>query len=218
MSLTLYGYWRSSASYRLRIALNLKGVAYEQKPVDLKEGEQRRPEHRDIHPQGFVPALADDQGVLIQSPAILEWIEETWPEPALLPADARERARVRAYAAVVGCDIHPIQNLSVLQHVKNEYGQDAEGVQAWARHWITRGLTALEAMAQADDRGGPYLWGASPTLADIYLVPQLYNARRFGVDMEAFPALAKADETACAHPAFVAAAPEAQPDAPEDGH
>lgn len=218
MSLTLYGYWRSSASYRLRIALHLKGVEFEQMPVDLKEGEQRRAEYRERNPQGYVPALVDETGIMTQSPAILEWIEETWPKPALLPADPRERARVRAYAALIGCDIHPIQNLSVLQHVKNEYGQDAEGVQAWARHWITRGLTALEAMAQADARGGPYLWGKTPTMADIYLVPQLYNARRFGVDLDALPALVKADEAARAHPAFAAAAPEAQPDAPEDGH
>lgn len=218
MSLTLYGYWRSSASYRLRIALHMKGVPFEQKPVDLKEGEQRRPEYREHNPQGYVPALVDEDGVLTQSPAILEWIEETWPEPALLPTDPRDRARVRAYAAVIGCDIHPIQNLSVLQHVKSEYGQDAEGVQAWARHWITKGLTALEKMVQHDGQSGPFLWGANPTMADIYLVPQMYNARRFGVDMDVLPALVSADEAARTHPAFVAAAPEAQPDAPEDGH
>ncbi|HAQ34083.1 MAG: maleylacetoacetate isomerase [Maricaulis sp.] len=218
MSLTLYGYWRSSASYRLRIALNLKGVAFEQKPVDLRTGAQRDPDFRTFQPQGFVPALVDETGALIQSPAILEWIDETWPDPAFLPGNARERARLRAYAAVIGCDIHPIQNLSVLQYIKAELDADQTAVQAWARHWITNGLTALETMAAQDDRGGPFLWGKAPTMADIYLVPQMYNARRFGVDMEALPRLVAADDAARAHPAFEAAAPENQPDAPEDGH
>ncbi|MEE2566990.1 maleylacetoacetate isomerase [Hyphobacterium marinum] len=218
MALTLYGYWRSSAAYRLRIALNLKDVAYTQKPVNLKDGVQRSEAHRDIHPQGFVPALADDDGVLIQSPAILEWIEETWPEPALLPATPRERALVRAYGAVIGCDIHPVQNLRILNYIRAEHGQDNDGVTAWCQRWIMDGFAALERMAARDALPGSYLCGEAPSLADIYLVPQAYNARRFGVDMSAYPRLMAADATAREHPAFIAAEPERQPDAPEDGH
>tara|TARA_R110002072_G_scaffold5865_4_gene36239 strand:- start:2686 stop:3342 length:657 start_codon:yes stop_codon:yes gene_type:complete len=218
MALTLYGYWRSSASYRLRIALNLKDIAYEQMSVNLKDGHQANRAHRDIHPQGFVPALTDGDDVLIQSPAILEWIDETWPEPALLPGSSRDRARIRSYAAVIGCDIHPVQNLRILKYLRSEYGQDSDGVTAWCQRWIADGFDALETMTKRDGLDGPFLCGATVSLADVYLVPQVYNARRFGVDMDAYPRLKAADEAACALPAFKAAAPERQPDAPEDGH
>lgn len=218
MALTLYGYWRSSAAYRLRIALNLKDVAYEQKAVNLKDGLQRAEAHREIHPQGFVPALDTGNGILIQSPAILEWIDETWPEPALLPGDPLGRARVRAYAAVIGCDIHPVQNLRILNYIRAEHGQDNDGVKAWCQRWIMDGFAALERMAARDQSSGPYLCGDAPSLADLYLVPQAYNARRFDVDMSAYPRLTAADAAAREHPAFIAAEPERQPDAPEDGH
>ncbi|WP_421790991.1 maleylacetoacetate isomerase [Hyphobacterium sp.] len=214
----LHGYWRSSAAYRLRIALNLKGLDYDQISVNLKDGHQRDAAHKALHPQGFVPVLNMDGEQLIQSPAILEYLDETHPEPALLPGSAADRARIRAYAAVIGCDIHPIQNLRILQYIRSEYGQDAEGVKAWCQRWISDGFGALEKMAEADNRSGPYLFGAQPTLADIYLVPQMYNARRFGVAVEDYPHLSAADEAARAHPAFEAARPENQPDAPEDGH
>jgi maleylacetoacetate isomerase len=214
----LHGYWRSSAAYRLRIALNLKGISYDQLSVNLKDGRQREAAHRALHPQGFVPVLNIDEEQLIQSPAILEYLEETRPEPALLPGSAAERSRLRAYAAVIGCDIHPVQNLRILQYLRKELGQDADAVTAWCQRWISDGLAALEKMAQADDRGGPYLWGGAPTLADVYLVPQMYNARRFGVEMDAFATIVAADAAARAHPAFEAARPENQPDAPEDGH
>ncbi|WP_394692334.1 maleylacetoacetate isomerase [Hyphobacterium sp.] len=215
---TLHGYWRSGTSYRLRIALNLKGIAFDQVPVNLKDGEQRQADYKRLNPQGLVPLLDIDNVQLIQSPALLEYLDETHPEPPLLPGSPVDRARIRAYAAVIGCDIHPLQNLRVLQFIRTEHEQDGDGVSAWAQRWIKDGFTALEAMVAADDRGGPYLWGAQPTLADIYLVPQMYNARRFGVDLVAFPRLVAADEAARAHPAFEAAKPENQPDAPEDGH
>ncbi|MEE2526249.1 maleylacetoacetate isomerase [Hyphobacterium sp. HN65] len=214
----LHGYWRSSAAYRLRIALNLKGVSYDQLSVNLKDGHQREAKHKALHPQGFVPVLNIDGEQLIQSPAILEYLDERFPDPSFLPGTMAERARIRAYAAVIGCDIHPIQNLRVLQHIRTEYGQDGDGVRAWCQRWIGDGLTALEKMADSDGREGPYLWGKQPTMADIYLVPQMYNASRWGVDLSAFPRLAAADETARKHPAFEAARPENQPDAPEDGH
>jgi maleylacetoacetate isomerase len=214
----LHGYWRSSAAYRLRIALNLKRLDYEQVSVNLKDGHQRDAAHKARHPQGFVPVLDIDDLQLIQSPAILEYLDETHPEPALLPGNAADRARIRAYAAVIGCDIHPVQNLRLLQYIRTEYGQDADAVTAWVQRWISDGFSALQAMAESDGFDGLYLCGKIPTMADIYLVPQAYNARRFGVKVEDFPRLFAADKAARALPAFAAAAPENQPDAPEDGH
>lgn len=212
----LHGYWRSGAAYRLRIAMNFKGIAFDQLSVNLKDGHHHAAAHKALHPQGFVPVLNIDGQQLIQSPAILEYLEETHPDPALLPGSAAERARIRAYGAVIGCDVHPVQNLRILQFIRKEYGLDGDGVTAWCRRWISDGFAALEKMAEADRRGGPYLWGAKPTLADVYLVPQMYNARRFGVAVEDYPYLCSADEAARAHPAFEAAKPENQPDAPED--
>jgi maleylpyruvate isomerase len=215
---TLHGYWRSGTTYRLRIALNLKGLDYDQVAVNLKTGKQREAAYRALNPQGLVPLLDIDGNQLIQSPALLEYLEEAYPEPSLLPGSAADRARIRAYAAVIGCDIHPIQNLRILQYIRSEFGQDADAVTAWCQRWIGDGFAALEKMVAADDRGGPYLWGDTPTMADIYLVPQMYNARRFGLDLAPFPRLVAADTAAQAHPAFEAARPENQPDAPEDGH
>lgn len=214
----LHGYWRSGTSYRLRIALNLKRIPYDHAAVNLKDGQQREAAYKALNPQGLVPFLEIDGAGLIQSPAMLEYLDEAYPEPPLLPGSKLDRARIRAYAAVIGCDIHPIQNLRILQYIRSEHGQDADAVTQWCRRWISDGFAALEKMAEGDDRPGPYLWGDMPTLADIYLVPQMYNAVRFGVDLTPFPHLVAADEAARAHPAFKAARPENQPDAPEDGH
>jgi maleylacetoacetate isomerase len=213
MTTTLYGYWRSSASYRLRIALNLKGVAYEQVSINLKDGEQNGEAWRAIQPQGMVPVLEHNGTRLMQSPAILEWIEETWPEPALLPADAASRCQVRAWCSVIGSDTHPLQNLRVLKAIAGDLGQGPDGMKAWAQRWIGAGLQSLEAMVAPHARSTPFLHGDAPGMAEVYLVPQMYNARRWGADVSRCPVLQAADEAARALPAFAAAAPEDQPDA-----
>ncbi|GAA0774012.1 maleylacetoacetate isomerase [Brevundimonas olei] len=207
----LHGYWRSGAGYRTRIALNLKGVEYRQAALDLRTGAQKSEAYLRLNPQGLVPALETDDGlVLTQSPAILEWLEETRPEPPLLPRDAAGRAQVRAMAALIGCDIHPLNNLRVLKAVRG-LGADQSGVDAWAGQWIIDGFTALEALVVRHGEG--WSFGATPTLADCYLMPQLYSARRFNVDLAAFPRLLEIEARAEAHPAFIAAVPENQPDA-----
>lgn len=207
----LHGYWRSGTSYRTRIALNLKGLEYQQAPLDLRTGAQKSAAYLSLNPQGLVPALETDDGlVLTQSPAILEWLEETHPEPPLLPRDAAGRAQVRAMAAVIGCDIHPLNNLRVLKAVRS-LGADQAGVDAWAGRWIIEGFTALEALVAR--HGDGWCFGGAPTLADCYLIPQLYSARRFNVDLAAFPRLLEIEARAEAHPAFIAALPENQPDA-----
>ena len=212
----LHGYFRSGTTYRVRIALNLKGVAYDYVPVNLVEGDQSESAFLQRNPQGLVPALETAHGVMTQSPAILEWIEETWPEPALLPGDAAGRARIRAFAAAIGCDIHPIQNLRVLKRVRSEYGADQDGAVGWARHWIETGFQALETLAEAGGGSNGFLFADQPTMAEVYLVPQMYNARRFGADLSATPRLVAADEAARALPAFAEADPAVQPDAPKD--
>jgi len=207
----LHGYWRSGTSYRTRIALNLKGVEYRQAALDLRTGAQKSEAYLRLNPQGLVPALETDDGLgLTQSPAILEWLEETHPEPPLLPRDAAGRAQVRAMAALIGCDIHPLNNLRVLKAVRG-LGADQSGVDAWAGQWIIDGFTALEALVVRHGEG--WCFGATPTLADCYLMPQLYSARRFNVDLAAFPRLLEIEARAEAHPAFIAAVPENQPDA-----
>ena len=211
MSLVLYGYWRSGTSYRTRIALNLKGLAYEQAPLDLRAGAQHADAYRALNPQGLVPALATPGGVLIQSPAILEWLEETVPSPPLLPAEPFARAQVRAMAAIVACDVHPLNNLRVLKALKHDLGADDAKIAAWTARWITAGFTGLEPLIERHGQG--YAWGDAPTLADVCLVPQIYSARRFGVDLVPFPRLAAAGDQAAAHPAFAAAHPDRQPDA-----
>jgi len=213
MTTKLYGYWRSSAAYRLRIALNLKGVDYQQVPVNLKEGEQRGAAWLDIQPQGLVPVLEHDGVRLLQSPAILEWIDETWPDPAFLPRDTIARCQARGWASIIACDIHPLQNLRVLKAVAGDLGQGPDGMKAWSQRWMKSGLDALETLVEAAPRTGEHLGGQIPGLADIYLVPQAYNARRWGLDMSDWPALAAADEACRALPAFRDAAPESQPDA-----
>jgi maleylpyruvate isomerase len=207
----LHGYFRSSAAYRVRIALNLKGLGAEHLPHHLRKGEQCAPAYLAINPQGLVPALENDTGaVLTQSVAIIEWLDETHPNPPLLPRDALQRAKVRAFALAIACDTHPVQNLKVLARLR-ELGLAEEKVQDWAA-WVNReGLAACETLISAEP--GPFCFGDAPTLADLCLVPQLANARRFGVDVSAYPRLLEAEAAAKALPAFVNAAPEKQPDA-----
>jgi maleylpyruvate isomerase len=207
----LHGYFRSSAAYRVRIALNLKGLSADHLPHHLRKGEQRDPAYLAINPQGLVPTLQDDRGVVLtQSLAIIEWLNETHPEPPLLPADPLRRAQVRAFAMVVACDTHPVQNLRVLARLR-ELGLPDEQVTGWAA-WANReGLTACETLITSVR--GPFCFGAEPTMADLCLVPQLANARRFGVDLAAFPRLLKAETAARDLKAFADAAPDRQPDA-----
>jgi maleylpyruvate isomerase len=207
----LHGYFRSSASYRVRIALNLKGLSAEHLPHHLRRGEQCAPDYLAINPQGLVPALQDDAGsILTQSLAIIEWLEETHPEPPLLPTDPRRRALVRAFAMVIACDTHPVQNLKVLARLR-QLGLPEETVTGWAA-WANReGLSACERLIEGEP--GPFCFGAAPTMADLCLVPQLANARRFGVDLQAFSRLLRAEAAAKQLNAFADAAPECQPDA-----
>ena len=207
----LHGYWRSGTSYRTRIALNLKGLSYEQHGVDLRQGVQRSDAYLRLNPQGLVPALEIDGAVLTQSPAILEWLEETHPTPPLLPSDPVGRAQVRAMAALIGCDIHPLNNLRVGKALREGFGADQAAVDAWAARWITPGFAALEALIAR--HGDGWCFGDAPTLADCYLIPQIYSARRFHVALDAFPRLLAIETAADAHPAFQAAHPDRQPDA-----
>ncbi|MCH7862941.1 maleylacetoacetate isomerase [Sphingomonas sp. NPDC092331] len=200
----LYDYFRSSAAYRVRIALNLKGVAYARRDILLLENQQRSPEHLARNPQGFVPALEADGKVITQSLAIIEWLDARHPEPRLIPADPDARAAAMARALVVAADTHPLNNLRVMRRLK-EMGVDEEGRNAWTRHWIAEGFAALEAMAG----GGPFLGGDAPGIADLCLVPQMYNARRFETPLDAFPRLVAIDAAAAALPAFAAAHPDA---------
>jgi maleylacetoacetate isomerase len=203
----LYDYYRSSASYRVRIALNFKGVAYERVEVNLVEGEQRGDDYRARNPQGLVPMLEVDGLRLTQSLAIIGWLEATRPEPALLPADPAEAAHVRALALTVACDIHPLNNLRVLKYLSGPLGQPQEARDGWYRHWVREGFAALEATGAP--RAGRFLFGDSPSLADICLVPQMYNARRFNVPVDDFPLLVRVDAEANRLEAFAAAHPDA---------
>jgi len=208
----LYGYWRSSASYRVRIALGLKGIEVKHHAVDLKSGEQLSDDHRALNPQPFVPILELEDGTkLTQSLAIIEYLEETFPAPALLPQDPVLRARIRAAAQVITADIAPIQNLRVLKLIRAEHGQDDEGVRSWAAHWIAEGLTSLERIARESDF--TYLLTDEPGYFECCLVPQIYNARRFSVNLDAFSKLMAIYEMAQNHSAFAMAAPEKQHDA-----
>lgn len=209
----LYDYYRSSAAYRCRIALNLKGLAYDSVPVHLREGAQRSEDYRAINPQGLVPALTLDGGVLTQSLAIVEYLEETHPNPPLLPAQPAARAAVRAFALAIACDIHPLNNTRVLQYLRRDLGQQEESVNRWYRHWVEQGLAACEVLLARVGRRGEFCFGETPGLAEICLVPQLYNARRFDCDLSACPTLLQIDAACAELPAFAEALPEAQPDA-----
>lgn len=201
----LYDYWRSSACYRVRIALNLKGVPYEAAPVNLLADEQMADAYKDENPQGLVPALAIGGRVLTQSLAIVEWLDATYAEPKLIPADPDERAHVMAMALAIACDIHPVNNLRVLKYLAR-LGIDQGARDEWYRHWIAEGFAGLEALAAP--RAGRFLFGDAPSLADICLVPQMYNARRLETPIDAYPTLLRADAAATALDAFAAAHPD----------
>ena len=207
----LHGYWRSGASYRVRIALGLKGLAYETAAHDLRKGAQKTADYLALNPQGMVPALQDGDQVVTQSPAILEWLEEVHPEPALLPKGSADRARVRAMAALIGCDIHPLNNLRVLRSLREDFGADQAAVDAWAARWIAPGFDALEILVGRHGQG--WSFGDRPGLVDCYLMPQLYSARRFNMALEAWPGLLAVEARALDHSAFGAAHPDRQPDA-----
>lgn len=211
--MTLYGYFRSSAAWRLRIALNLKGLAAVQSSVHLRHREQSQPRFLAINPAGLVPVLEYEGAHLTQSLAIIEYLEETCPVPPLLPRSALDRAHVRAIALAIACDIHPLNNLRVLSYLKNQLGIDESGRDHWYRHWIERGLTALETLLSADPRTGRFCFGDTPTLADVCLIPQMGNADRMKCSLDPYPTLRRIRENALALPAFADAEPERQPDA-----
>lgn len=206
----LYSYFRSSASYRVRIALALKGLSYETIAIHLAKGKHTEAPFVAVNPQARLPALKLDSGeLLIQSLAIVDYLDEVHPQPPLLPSDPVTRARVRAVAQIIACDIHPLGNLGTRNYLLKKLDLDLETVDAWTRHWIEDGFAAVERLIAP----APYCFGAQPTLADICLVPQVFNARRYKADLSKFPKIVAADEAARQHPAFAAAAPEAQPDA-----
>jgi maleylacetoacetate isomerase len=202
----LFDYYRSSASYRVRIALNLKNVRYETVPVNLAEGAQASPDYRARNPQGFVPMLEEGGRRITQSLAIIDYLDATRPEPPLLPADPADRAHVQGLALTVACDIHPLNNLRVLKHLVGPLGETEEVKNAWIARWIGEGFAALEALSAP--QAGRFLFGDEPGLADICLVPQIYNARRFSVPLDTFPLLVRVDAEASALPAFAAAHPD----------
>jgi maleylacetoacetate isomerase len=207
MSLILYDYWRSSASYRVRIALNLKQIAYERVPLNLIEGAHKQEDYRARNPQQLVPMLEIDGRRIGQSLAILDYLDATRPEPPLVPSDPGARAQVLAMSLAIACDIHPLNNLRVLKYLSRSLGEPEEARDRWYAHWISEGFAALEAIAQGV--AGRFLFGDSPTLADICLVPQMFNARRFDVPVDAYPTLVRADAEASRLPAFAAAHPDA---------
>ncbi len=215
MALKLYTYWRSSAAFRVRIALNLKGLVYESVPKHLLRGggEQRARDYLAVNPQGLVPALDHDGTLVTQSLAICEYLEEIHPEPRLLPGNAAERAQIRAMALAVACDIHPLNNLRVLLYLRGELSQPDEAVNRWAQHWIAGGFGALEQWIERYSGDGRHCHGSGVTLADVFLLPQVFNARRVQLDLAPFPRLAAVAAHLEALPAFAAARPDVQPDA-----
>jgi maleylacetoacetate isomerase len=209
----LYSYWRSSAAYRVRIALNLKGLDTEIAPINLREGAQSTESYRGVNPQALVPALEIDDALLTQSLAIIEYLDESHPEPPFLPSDPADRARVRAFAQAIACDIHPLNNLRVLNYLRQELDQDKAVVGRWYCHWIAKGLGALEEVLNTAPESSTFCFGERPGLADICLIPQLYNAHRFECDVSHFRTLRRIEETCLALPPFAEAAPDKQPDA-----
>lgn len=210
----LYSFWRSGTSHRLRIALNLKGLSAEYLAVHLGKEDHLKEAFKAVNPQMLVPALELDNGeVLIQSPAIIEWLEETHPAPALLPVGASERARVRALAFIVGCDIHPINNRRILEALRKQFNADEATVNAWCATWISAGFDAYEALLAADPARGEFSFGHAPTVADVYLIPQVESARRFKVELTRWPLISVIDQACSELDAFKRAAPAAQPDA-----
>ena len=211
MRAILHDYYRSSAAYRVRIALNLKGVDYERRPVNLLEGEQKGGPYRGLNPQGLVPTLEIDGRYISQSLAICNYLNSIVPDPPFMPADAADRAHVLAMALTIACDIHPLNNLRVLKYLSGPLGQEQPARDDWYAHWVTEGFDALETLAA--ERAGTFLFGDTPTLADICLAPQMYNARRFNVPVDAYPTLLRADTNASELPAFAAAHPDAMAEA-----
>ncbi|PVE05599.1 maleylacetoacetate isomerase [Limnohabitans sp. Rim28] len=209
----LYSFFRSGTSHRLRIALNLKGIATDYVAVDLRVDEQQGEAFKSVNPQQMVPALDTGKQVLIQSPAIIEWLEEKHPTPALLPAGADDRAHVRALAAMVGCDIHPLNNRRVLQTLRKQFGANEDAINAWCASWISAGFDAYEALIAADKTRGRFSFGDTPTLADVYLIPQVESARRFNVNLTQWPHIMAVEKACMALEAFQKAAPGQQPDA-----
>jgi maleylpyruvate isomerase len=213
MTMKLYTFFRSGTSHRLRIALNLKGLSYEQTAVDLRREEHLGAAFKAINPQQFVPVLEADDHLMTQSPAIIEWLDERHPHPALLPSHAADRAQVRALAAIVGCDIHPVNNRRILEALRHRFGADEAAVNDWCGTWISAGFDAIESLLAADTRRGDFCFGNTPTLADVYLVPQVEGARRFKVDIARWPRIQAVDAACGQLEAFRKAAPAAQPDA-----
>ena len=211
----LYGYYRSSAAFRLRIALNLKRLDYDNVFIHLRRGDQSGRDYLGVNPQGLVPALEVDKEVLIQSIPIIEYIDETHPEPPLLPGDPAGRARVRGLAAIVACDIHPLNNLRVLRYLHRPLGHDENAVAVWYNHWIDAGFGAFERLLAGDPRTGAFCHGNAPGLADIALIPQVVNAERYRLDLTPYPNITRIFETCMQHDAFAAAHPRQQPDQDE---
>jgi maleylacetoacetate isomerase len=209
----LYTYFRSSAAFRVRIALNLKGLEYESVPIDLRPAAHRQPDYLDLNPQGLIPALSVGGTVISQSLAMIEYLEESHPNPPLLPRAPRDRAQVRSMALAIACEIHPLNNLRVLKYLRSQLGQDEEGVDNWYRHWIAEGFRGLEEEAKRASGDGRHMFGTEVSLADVCLVPQVFNARRFKCNLEPFPTLRSISAHLEALPAFSRAAPDAQPDA-----
>ena len=209
----LYTFFRSGTSHRLRISLALKGLHVNHIPVDLRTEEHSKAPYTDIHPQGLVPALKVDQKILIQSPAIIEWLEETYPEPSFLPKDPFDRQYVRSIASLVGCDIHPVNNRRILEYLRGHFNANEEHILQWCASWIVSGFDALETILVNDGKSGKFCYGDRPTLADIYLVPQVESARRFKIDMSRWPKIQAIDDLCLSLPEFINAAPSKQNDA-----
>ncbi|MEL6367089.1 MAG: maleylacetoacetate isomerase [Pseudomonadota bacterium] len=207
-SVRLLGYYRSSTTYRTRIALNLKGIAFESIDIRLDRGAQHDDAFMQMNPMAAVPVLEIDGLELLQSPAIIDYLEEHYPAPALLPSDTVPRQRVREFSALIGCDVHPVNNLRILQYLRAEFGADTESINAWNRHWMSKGFTAFEALLNGTDRAPGYCVGDRTTIAECFLLPQLYNARRFEVDLARYPEISKIEHRCLNETAFIHAHPD----------
>ena len=212
MAMKLYGYFRSSAAFRVRIAFNLKKLDYEPVAIHLRRNDQSKPDYLGVNPQGLVPTLVDGGRTLIQSLAIIEYLDEAYPDPPLLPRELADRARVRSLAEIVACDIHPINNLRVLRYLTHSLGNDETAIATWYNHWIDAGFQALEQLLAHDPRTGTFCHGEAPGIADIALVPQVVNAERYRLDLAPYPTIARIHQSCMALEAFAAAHPDRQPD------